>query len=146
VPYRGGAPAMQDILGGQVDFTCLEASQTMAHFRANKIQVYGVAAKERWFGAPEVPTLAEGGVADVNLIFWHGLWAPKGTPKDVIAKLNAAVVEAFADPSVQKRFANLGHVIPPRDQQTPEALAQHHKAELDKWWPIMKAAGIATKQ
>jgi tripartite-type tricarboxylate transporter receptor subunit TctC len=145
VQYRGGAPAMQDILGGQVDFTCLEAAQTLPHYHGDKIRVFGVVDDKRWNGAPEVPTLAEGGVPGVALEFWHALWAPKGTPKPVLEKLNAAVVEAFADPAVQKRFAAIGHTIPPRDQQTREALAKHHKAELDKWWPIMKAAGIQPK-
>ena len=142
VQYRGGAPAVQDLLGGQIDFSCIEASQTLSHVRSGQLKAFGVAAKKRWFAAPDVPTIAETGVADVDIAFWHGLWAPKGTPKEIIAKLNSAVVEAFADPSVQKRFADLGHEIPSRDQLTPEALAAYHKAELDKWWPIMKAAGI----
>ncbi|MPZ57549.1 MAG: tripartite tricarboxylate transporter substrate binding protein BugD [Rhizobiales bacterium] len=142
VPYRGGAPVMQDLLGGQVDFSCLEASQTMPHYKSGKLNVFGVASKDRWFGAKDVPTLAEGGVPGVEIQFWHGLWAPKNTPNDIVAKLNAAVLKAFGDPKVQQRFANLGHVIPPRDQLTPAALAKHHKAEIDKWWPIMKAAGI----
>jgi len=142
VQYRGGAPAVQDLLGGQIDFSCIEASQTLSHVRSGQLKAFGVAAKKRWFAAPDVPTIAETGVADVDIAFWHGLWAPKGTPKEIIAKLNSAVVEAFADPSVQKRFADLGHEIPSRDRLTPEALAAYHKAELDKWWPIMKAAGI----
>jgi tripartite-type tricarboxylate transporter receptor subunit TctC len=142
VQYRGGAPAVQDLLGGQVDFSCMEASQTLPHVRNGQLKAFGVAAKKRWFAAPDVPTIAETGVADVDIAFWHGLWAPKGTPKIIVAKLNDAVVETFADPSVQKRFADLGHEIPSRDQLTPEALAAYHKAELDKWWPIMKAAGI----
>jgi tripartite-type tricarboxylate transporter receptor subunit TctC len=145
IPYRGGAPAMQDLLGGQVDISCLEASQTLPHYRAGKFKVFGVAANKRWFGAPDVPTLAEGGVPNVELTFWHGLWGPKGMPKPIVAKLNAAVREAFADPGVKARFAKLGHEIPSADQLTPEALAKHHKAELDKWWPIMKKAGITMK-
>ena len=146
VPYRGGAPAVKDLLGGQVDTACLEASQTLPQYRAGNLKIYGVVAKQRWFGAPEVPTIAEAGVPDVELTFWHGLWGPKGMPKDVVAKLNAAVKQAFADPAVKERFAKLGHAIPPVEQQTPEALAKHHKAELDKWWPIIKAAGIKTQQ
>jgi tripartite-type tricarboxylate transporter receptor subunit TctC len=142
VPYRGGAPALQDIVGGQIDLACLEASQTLAVFRAGKIKVFGVAAAKRWPGAPEVPTLAEAGVPGVDIAFWHGLWAPKGTPKPIIDKLNAAVVEAFADPAVQKRFTDIGHVLPTREQQNPQALFAHHKAEIDKWWPIIRAAGI----
>jgi tripartite-type tricarboxylate transporter receptor subunit TctC len=142
VPYRGGAPALQDVAGGQVDLACLETSQTLALYRADKIKVFGVAAPKRWYAAPNVPTLDEAGVPGVHIAFWHGLWAPKGTPKPIIAKLNAAVVAAFADPAVQKRFTDIGHAMPARNEQTPEALFAHHKAELDKWRPIIKAAGI----
>jgi tripartite-type tricarboxylate transporter receptor subunit TctC len=133
---------MQDLLGGNVDFGCLEVSQTLPHVRAGKFKAFGVAAKKRSPTAPDTPTLEEAGVPNVELVFWHGLWAPKGTPKPIVDKLNDAVRKTFADPAVQKRFASLGHIIPPADQLTPEALAKHHKAELDKWWPIMKAAGI----
>jgi len=146
IPYRGGAPATQALLGGQVDTACLEASQTLPQYRAGNLKIYGVVAKSRWFGAPEVPTAAEAGVPDVELTFWHGLWGPKGLPKDVVAKLNAAVKTAFADPAVKERFASLGHVIPPVDQLNPQALAKHHQAEIDKWWPIIKASGIKTQQ
>jgi tripartite-type tricarboxylate transporter receptor subunit TctC len=145
VPYKGGAPALQDVVGGQIDLSCLEASQTLQQYRAGKVKVFGILANKRWFGAPEVPTLAEGGLPGDPIEFWHGLWAPKGTPKDVVAKLNAAVVAAFADAAVRKRFTDLGHEIPARDQLSPQALFAHHKAELDRWWPIIKAAGIKTK-
>ena len=114
----------------------------MQQFRAGTVKVFGILANKRWFGAPEVPTLAEGGLPGDQIEFWHGLWAPKGTPKDVVAKLNAAVAAAFADPAVRKRFADLGHEIPARELQSPQALFAHHKAELDRWWPIIKAAGI----
>ena len=142
VTYRGGAPAMQDLLSGQADFSCLEAGQTLGQYRAGNLKIIGVVSSSRWFGAPEVPTLAEGGLPGVEIEFWHGLWAPKGTPAAIIAKLNAAVVEAFADPAVRNRFSDLGHTIPPREKLTPQALYAHHKAEVDKWWPIIKAAGI----
>ena len=142
VPYRGGAPAMQDLLGGTVDFGCLEVSQTLPHVRAGKFKTYGVAAKKRSPAAPDTPTLEEAGVPNVELVFWHGLWAPKGTPAAVVDKLNGAVRKAFADPAVKKRFDSIGHEIPSEDQLTPAALAKFHKAELDKWWPIMKEAGI----
>ncbi|MPZ40148.1 MAG: tripartite tricarboxylate transporter substrate binding protein BugD [Rhizobiales bacterium] len=145
VPYKGGAPALRDLVGDQIDLGCLEASQTLEQYRAGNIKVFGILANQRWFGAPEVPTLAEGGLPGDQIEFWHGLWAPKGTPKDVVAKLNAAVRKAFADPAVQKRFADLGHAIPPPELQTPQALFDHHKAELDRWWPIIKAAGIKAK-
>ena len=142
VPYKGGAPALQDLVGGQIDLGCLEASQTMQQFRAGSVKVFGILANKRWFGAPEVPTLAEGGLPGDQIEFWHGLWAPKGTPKDIVAKLNGAVAAAFTDPAVRKRFADLGHEIPARELQSPQALFAHHKAELDRWWPVIKAAGI----
>jgi tripartite-type tricarboxylate transporter receptor subunit TctC len=142
VPYRGGAPIMQDLLGGQIELSCLEASQTLPHFRSGKFRAFGVVTKDRWFLAPEVPTMEEGGVAGMQMPFWHGLWAPKGTPADIIAKVNAAVITAFGDPTVQKRFAEMGHDIPSREQLTPAALSAHHKAEVAKWWPIIKAANL----
>jgi tripartite-type tricarboxylate transporter receptor subunit TctC len=145
IPYRGGAPAVRDLLGGQVDIGCLEVSQTLPHVAAGKLKPFGVAADKRSPAAPDTPTLAEAGVTNVELVFWQALWAPKGTPKPIIDTLNAAVRKALADPAVQQRFAKLGQVVPPVDQQTPEALAKHQKAELDKWWPIMKAAGIKLK-
>jgi tripartite-type tricarboxylate transporter receptor subunit TctC len=142
VPYRGGAPALQDLVAGQVDLGCLEASQTLGHYRGGKVKVFAVMDKSRFFPAPDVPTVDEAGSPGLHFPFWHGLWAPKGTPKDVVAKLNAAVVEAFADPAVRKRFTDLGMSIPPREQLTPETLYAHHKAEIEKWWPIIKAANI----
>ena len=142
VPYRGGAPVMQDLIGNQIDLFCAEASQTMAHVRAGKMKAFVVLSDARWAPLPDVPTMAEAGVPDMRLPFWHGLWAPKGTPKDVIDKLNAAVNDVFAKPDVQKRVADLGMVIPPRDQQTPAALAAYHKSEIEKWWPIIKGANI----
>ena len=142
VPYRGGAPAMQDLVAGQVDLSCLEAGQTLGHYRGGTIRAYAVMGKNRWFAAPDVPTVDEAGAPGLHMPFWHGLWAPKGTPKEVVAKLNAAVVEAFADPAVRKRFADLGHEIPPREQLTPQALFDHHKAEIEKWWPMIKGANI----
>jgi tripartite-type tricarboxylate transporter receptor subunit TctC len=142
VPYRGGAPALQDLVAGQVDWSCLEASQTMGHFRGGRVKVFAVMAKNRWFGATDVPTVDEAGAPGLHFPFWHGLWAPKGTPRDIVGRLNGAVVEAFADPATRKRFADLGMDIPPREQLTPQALYDHHKAEIEKWWPIIKAANI----
>jgi tripartite-type tricarboxylate transporter receptor subunit TctC len=141
-PYRGAAPLMQDLLAGQIDLSCPEAGQTLPQYRAGTIKAYAVLTEKRWFAAPDVPTIDEAGVPGLHFPFWHGLWAPKGTPKDVIAKLNAAAVEALADAGVRQRFNELGHEIAPREQQTPEALAAYHKAEIDKWWPIIKAANI----
>jgi tripartite-type tricarboxylate transporter receptor subunit TctC len=142
VPYRGGGPAMQDLVGGRVDFMCDNASNSIALARAGKIKPMAVTSKARWFAAPDVPTVEEAGGPPVHISFWHGLWVPKGTPNDVIATLNAAMVTALADPIVRKRLTEKGHEIPSREQQTPRALAAHHKAETDKWWPIIKAAGI----
>ena len=141
-PYRGAAPLMQDMVAGQIDLSCPEAGQTLPQYRAGSIKAYAVLTGTRWFAAPDVPTIDEAGVPGLHFPFWHGLWASKGTPKDVIAKLNAAAVEALADAGVRQRFSELGHEIAPRELQTPEALAAYHKAEIDKWWPIIKAANI----
>jgi tripartite-type tricarboxylate transporter receptor subunit TctC len=140
--YRGGAPAMQDMIAGQIDLMCAEASQTLSHVRSGMMKAFAVMSKHRFPALPDVPTMEEVGIAGAEISFWHGLWAPKGTPKPVIAKLNEAVVTAFADPTVRKRIADLGQAIPPPEQLTPEALAAHHKAEVEKWWPIIKAANI----
>jgi tripartite-type tricarboxylate transporter receptor subunit TctC len=142
VPYRGGAPVMQDLIAGQIDMFCAEASQTLTFVRGGKIKAYAVMSKARWPSLPDVPTMDEVGVTGMYISFWNGLWVPKGTPKDVIAKLNAAVVESLADPAVRQRLIELGHVIATREEQTPEGLAAFHKAEIDKWWPIIKAANI----
>ena len=142
VPYRGAAPAMQDLTAGQIDLLCPEAGQTLPQYRAGNIKPFGVLTQKRWFAAPDIPTIDEAGVPGVVFPFWHALWAPKGTPKDVIAKLNAAVVDSLGDANVRQRLTDLGHEIAPRELQSPEALAAYHKAELDKWWPIIKSANI----
>jgi tripartite-type tricarboxylate transporter receptor subunit TctC len=142
VTYRGGAPAVQALAGSQADFGCLEGGQTLGLYRGKKVKIIGVASQTRWDGAPEVPTLTEGGITGVAIDFWHGMWAPKGTPKAVVAKLNDAVVKAFKDETVQKRFKEVGHSLPSSDKLAPQALYDFHKAELDKWWPIMEKAGI----
>ena len=141
-PYRGAAPLMQDMLAGQIDLSCPEAGQTLPQYRAGSIKAYAVLTQKRWFAAPDVPTIDEAGVPGLHFPFGHAIWAPKGTPKDVIAKLNAAVVETLADPGVRQRFNELGHEIAPREQQSSAALAAYHKAEIEKWWPIIKAANI----
>jgi tripartite-type tricarboxylate transporter receptor subunit TctC len=142
VPYRGGAPIMQDLVAGQIDMFCAEASQTLSFLRAGTIKAFAVMSKARWPAAPQVPTLDEVGAPGMYISFWNGLWVPKGTPADVIARLDAAVVDALADPTVRQRLTELGHVIARREEQTPEALAALHKAEIEKWWPIIKAANI----
>ena len=142
VPYRGGAPAMQDLVSGQVDFMFDQAANAITQVRAGAIKAYAVMSQARWHLAPDIPTIDELGVPGLHVSYWHGLWAPKGAPKDVIAKLNSAVVSALADPNVQQRYTAQGQDIWPRDQQTPEALAAHHKAEIAKWWPIIRAAHL----
>ena len=140
VPYKGAAPIMQDLIAGQIDLSCPEAGQTLPQYRAGTIKAYAVLQNKRWFAAPDVPTIDEAGVPGLHFPFWHGMWAPKGTPKDVIAKINAAVKEALADESVRKRFADLGHEVAAADQQSPAALHAFHKADIEKWWPLIKAA------
>jgi tripartite-type tricarboxylate transporter receptor subunit TctC len=142
VPYRGGAPAMQDLVGGQIDLMCAEASQTLTYVRGGKMKAFAVMAKTRWPALPDVPTTDEIGMPGMHISFWHGLWVPKGTPRDIVAKLNDAIVDALADPAVRQRLTEFGQVIATRDQQTPKALAAYHKAEIEKWWPIIKAANI----
>jgi tripartite-type tricarboxylate transporter receptor subunit TctC len=142
VPYRGGGPAVQDMAGGQVDLMFDQAANALAPVRGGVIKAYAVMAKTRWTHLPDVPAIDESGVSGLYVAYWHGMWAPKGTPKDVIAKLNAAVVHALADPNVKQRLADQGHDIWPREQQTPEALAAHHKAETEKWWPIVRASNL----
>jgi tripartite-type tricarboxylate transporter receptor subunit TctC len=141
-PYRGAAPLMQDLLAGQIDLSCPEAGQTLPHYRAGRIKAFAVLTEKRWFAAPDVPTIDEAGVPGLHFPFWHGMWAPKGTPPDVIAKINAAIVESLADPGVRQRFTELGHEVAAREQQSPQALAAMHKAEIEKWWPIIKAENI----
>jgi tripartite-type tricarboxylate transporter receptor subunit TctC len=138
----GGGPAVQDLAGGQVDLMLDQAANALGPVRGGLIKAYAVMAKARWWALPEVPAIDESGIPGLYVAYWHGLWAPKGTPKDVIAKLNAAVVGALADPNVKQRLADAGHDVWPREQQTPEALAAHHKAETEKWWPIVRASNL----
>jgi tripartite-type tricarboxylate transporter receptor subunit TctC len=142
VPYRGIAPAIQDLVAGQIDMAISDPVASLPQVRAGTIKAYGVTAKTRLTSAPDIPTLHEAGLPGFDISQWHGLWLPKGTPKSIIAKLNAAVMNALADPAVRARLADLGQEIFPRDRQTPEALGAFQKAEIEKWWPIIKAANI----
>ena len=142
VPYRGTAPALNDLVGGQIDIIVDQASNSMQQIRSGRIRAYAITDDKRLKAAPEIPTAEEAGLPGFHMTLWSALWVPKGTPKDVIARLNAAAVEAMADPAVAKRLNDLGLEIPARVQQTPQALAAWHKAEVDKWWPIIKKAGI----
>jgi tripartite-type tricarboxylate transporter receptor subunit TctC len=142
VPYRGGGPAMQDLVAGQIDLMIIQAAVALPQVRAGAIKAYAVTASSRFPAAPDIPTVDEAGLPGIHISGWFALFAPKGTPTEVVTKLNTAVVEALADPTVRARLANLGQEIFPREQQTPQALAAYHKAEIEKWWPIIKAANI----
>ena len=143
VPYRGGAaPIIQDLVAGHIDLAITDPVAALTQVRAGTIKAYGVTTKTRLLSAPDIPTLDEAGLPGFDISLWQGLWLPKGTPKNIIAKLNAAVVDALADPTVRARLADLGEEIFPRDKQTPEALGTFQKAEIEKWWPIIKAANI----
>jgi tripartite-type tricarboxylate transporter receptor subunit TctC len=142
VPYRGAGPAMRDLIAGQVDMMIDPAANTLPQVRAGRIKAFAVTAKRRLAVAPDIPTVDEAGLPGFYVENWQGLFAPKDTPTVVVAKLNAAVVEALADPAVRARLSDLGQQIFPRDQQTPEALAALQRTGIEKWWPIIKAAGI----
>jgi tripartite-type tricarboxylate transporter receptor subunit TctC len=145
VPYRGTGPALQDLVAGQIDFIVDQASNSLQHVREGRVRAYAVTANARLPSAPEIPTVVEAGLPSLDISVWYGLWAPRGTPKEIIAKLNAAAVQALSDPVVRQRFGELGLDIPPRDQLTPEALATYQKAEIEKWWPVIKGANIKTE-
>jgi tripartite-type tricarboxylate transporter receptor subunit TctC len=142
VPYRGGAPVMQDLVAGQIDMFCAEASQTLSFLRASKMKAFAVMSKSRWPAAPDVPTFDEMGVPGMYISFWNAMWTSKGSPQEATVKLSAALKKTLTDATVRQRLIDLGHVIASPEEQTPEALAGFHKAEIDKWWPIIKAANI----
>jgi tripartite-type tricarboxylate transporter receptor subunit TctC len=142
VPYRGAAPAMQDLTGGQIDMACLEASGTYPGVAAGRFKAFAVTTDKRWWKSPDTPTLIEAGVPGVSLAFWHGLWATKGIPQPIVDKLDTAVKAALSDPATKKRIEGLGQVTFPADEQNPDGLRAYQMAQIDKWWPVMKAAGI----
>jgi len=142
VPYRGGGPAIQDMAAGQLDFMLDQAANALGPVRGGSVKAYAVMAKDRWQALPDVPSIDESGTPGLYVAYWHAMWAPKGTPKDVVAKLNAAVGRALADPATSKRLSDVGHDVFPAGQRSPEALAAYHKVEIEKWWPIVRASGL----
>jgi tripartite-type tricarboxylate transporter receptor subunit TctC len=142
IPYRGGGPALQDVVAGQIDIMFDQAANSIPQVQAGKIKAFAVTAKERLKAMPDIPTVDEAGLPGLYIAVWHGLWAPKGTPKDVTARLTSAIMEALADPQVREKFAALGQEIPEPAQQTPQALRALHEAEIKLWWPLIKSAGI----
>lgn len=145
IPYRGAGPAMTDLVSGTVDLLVVQGAVALPQIRAGKIKALANLSPERSASMSDIPTSDESGVKGLYMSGWFGFWAPKGTPKDIIAKLNAATVEALADPAIQKRFSELGLDVAPRAQQTPEGLAAFQKAEIEKWWPIIKSSGIGAQ-
>ena len=142
IPYRSAGLSMQDLVAGTTDLELEAPAISLPQIKAGALKTYAVTAKNRIASAPDIPTTDEAGLPGFYFSFWHAMWAPKGTPKAIIAKLNAAAVAALADPETRTRLIDLAQEIYPRDQQTPEALLAFHKAEIAKWWPIIKAAGI----
>jgi len=145
VHYRGGAPASADLMAGHIDIFFDQAANSLPLIRTGRVRAYAVTQTSRLSVAPEIPTVDEAGMPGYYMAVWHAFWAPRGTPASVIARLNGAMVEAVADDAVRKRLTDLGQEILPRDKQTPEALAEHHRAEIEKWWPIIKGAGITAE-
>lgn len=142
IPYKGTGPAMNDLLGGQVDFMIDQTTNTTSHIKAGKIQVYAVTTPKRLPSLPDVPTMDEAGLPNYRMTVWHALYAPKGTPKPIIDKLSKALQEALKDPNLKQRYAELGAEAVAQDRATPEALGAHLKAEIEKWGPIIKKAGV----
>jgi len=146
VAYAGTGPALHDLISGQIDMIVDQASNSMQQVREGQIRAYAVTAKTRLAAAPDIPTVDEAGLPGLYINTWYGMWAPAGTPHDIVAKINRAVVAALADSNVRKRFAYIGLQIPPAEQQTPESLGTLQRAEIEKWWPIIKKAGIKASQ
>jgi tripartite-type tricarboxylate transporter receptor subunit TctC len=142
IPYRGAGPAMTDMISGQVDLLLVQGAVALPQVRAGTIKALVNLAPQRSASMPDIPSADEAGAPGFYMLGWFGFFAPKGTPPDVIAKLNGAMVQALADPGLQKKFAEFGLDVASREQQTPAGLAAFHKAEIEKWWPIIKAAGI----
>jgi tripartite-type tricarboxylate transporter receptor subunit TctC len=142
VPYRGAGPALNDMMAGHIDLIFDQATNSLPQVRGGTVKAFAVTSRTRLPSAPDIPTVDEAGLPGLYISYWHAIWAPKNTPADVVAKLNAAIVAALADSGVQARFLELGQETPPPDKQTPAALRDHQTAEILKWWPIVKAANI----
>jgi tripartite-type tricarboxylate transporter receptor subunit TctC len=142
VPYRGAGPALNDLMAGHIDLMFDQATNSLPQVRGGNVRAYAVTSRSRLVSAPDIPTVDEAGLPGLYIAVWHGIWAPKNTPGEIIAKLSAAVVVALADPAVQQRFLELGQETPPPERQTPAALKSHQTEEIEKWWPIIKAANI----
>ena len=142
VPYRGTAPALNDLVAGQIDIIVDQTSNSIAQVRAGTIRAYAVTDDKRVESAPDIPTTDEAGLPGFHMTLWSGLWVPKNTPKEVVARLNRAAVEALSDPAVRKKFQDLGLEIPTQSQLSPEALGSWQKAEIAKWWPMIRAANV----
>jgi tripartite-type tricarboxylate transporter receptor subunit TctC len=142
VPYRGTGPALNDLVAGQIDIIVDQTSNSINQIRAGTIRAYAVTDSKRVEQAPDIPTVDEAGLPNFHMTLWSGLWVPKGTPKEIVEKLNKAVLDALADPQVRQQLENLGLQMPPADKSTPEALGDWQKAEIAKWWPLIKAANV----
>jgi len=145
VPYRGTAPAMQDLVSGQIDLIVDQTANALSQVRQGSIRALAVTAATRLAVAPDIPTSAEAGLPGLRMELWNGMWLPHGTPRAIVDKLNGAIVKALGDPGVREKLATLGLEGPPAGQRTPEALAAFQKAEVEKWWPIIKAARISAE-
>ena len=142
VPYRGAAPMMQDLIAGQIDFTIAQTANALPPARAGSIKAYAVTSEARLAAAPDIPTAHEAGLPGFHVSVWHALWAPKGTPDEVVDMLDKAVIDTLDDAAVRQRFAQLGIEIPARNLQTPAGLRDYHRAEIERWWPVVKAASM----
>jgi tripartite-type tricarboxylate transporter receptor subunit TctC len=142
VPYRGSGPAMNDLVSGQIDLIIDQTSNSIQQVRAGNIRAYAITDDKRVESAADIPTVDEAGLPGFHMTLWSGFWVPKGTPKEIVAKLNAAAVEALSDPAVRKQLENLGLQMPPKDQLTPDALGAWQKAEIAKWWPMIRDANV----
>jgi tripartite-type tricarboxylate transporter receptor subunit TctC len=142
IPYRGAGPAMTDLISGQVDLLVVQGAVALPQVRAGTIKAIANLSPQRSASMPDIPTSDETGVPGLYMSGWFGFWAPKGTPKDVIGKLNGAMTQVLADPALKAKFSELGLDVASREQQTPEGLAAFQKAEIEKWWPIIKSAGV----